>query len=134
MFDVITYALARGYTNAAISQAGGGKEIEVETISGTIPKDKLDELLKSDGNTIKCDNKIYRLSRIEGNNYKFMNSTTDGSGQVVNMTEFDLDKETGDFYTKQIIIEGSSVEWLERLVREHIEDNNIHVSSADRAY
>ena len=134
MFDVITYALARGYTNAAISQAGGSKEIEVETISGTIPKDKLDELLKSDGNVIKCDNKIYRLSRIEGNNYKFMNSTTDGSGQVVNMTEFDLDRETGDFYTKQIIIEGSSVEWLERLVREHIEDNNIHVSSADRAY
>lgn len=134
MFDVVTYALSRGYTNAAISQAGGSKEIEVETISGTIPKDKLDELLKSDGNTIKCDNKIYRLSRIEGNNYKFMNSTTDGSGQVVNMTEFDLDRETGDFYTKQIIIEGSSVEWLERLVREHIEDNNIHVSSADRAY
>ena len=95
MFDVITYALARGYTNAAISQAGGSKEIDVETISGTIPKDKLDELLKSDGNVIKCDNKIYRLSRIEGNNYKFMNSTTDGSGQVVNMTELDLDREAG---------------------------------------
>ena len=135
MFDVVTYALSRGYTNAAISQAGGGtKEIEVETISGTIPKDKLDELLKSGGAMIKCDNKFYRLARIEGDNYKYMNSTTDGSGQVVNMTELNLNKETGDFFTKQIIIEGSSVELLEQLVREHIEDNNIHVSSADRAY
>ena len=50
------------------------------------------------------------------------------------MTELDIDKETGDFFIKQIIIEGSSVEWLEQLVREHIEDNNIHVSENDRAY
>ena len=46
MFDVVTYALARGYTNAAISQAEGGKEIDVETISGTIPKEELDEFIK----------------------------------------------------------------------------------------
>ena len=40
MLDVVTYALARGYTNAAINQAGNGsKEVEVDTISGTIPKE-----------------------------------------------------------------------------------------------
>lgn len=134
MFDVVTYALARNYTNAAISQSEGGKEIDVETISGTIPKKELDELLKSAGNVVKCDGKYYRLARIEGDNYKYINSTTDGSGQVINMTELDIDSKTGDFYTKQIIIEGSSVEWLEQLVRHHIEDNTVHITATERNY
>ena len=133
--DMTTYILARGYTDGKINQSGGGsKEIEIETVSGQIPQEELDILLKSSSSLIKLDGKLYRLARIEGITYKYLNSSTDGSGQVINMTELDINKETGDFYTKQIIIEGSSVEWLERLVREHIEDNNIHVSSADRAY
>lgn len=133
--DMTTYILARGYTDGKINQSGGGsKEIEIETVSGQIPQEELDILLKSSSSLIKLDGKFYRLARIEGNNYKYINSTTDGTGQVINMTELDIDKETGDFFTKQIIIEGSSVEWLEQLVREHIEDNNIHVSSADRTY
>ena len=135
MFDVITYALARGYTNAAISQAGtGSKEIEVDTISGTIPKDKLDELLKSNNSIIVCDNRYYRLARIEGNNYKYINSTTNGQGQVINMTELDLDKETGDFYTKQIVFQGSSVQYLEDALNAHINDNNVHITATERNY
>ena len=135
MFDVITYALARGYTNAAISQAGtSSKEVEVDTISGTIPKEKLDELLKSNNSIIVCDNKYYRLARIEGNNYKYINSTTNGAGQVINMTELDLNKETGDFYTKQVVFEGSSVQYLEDALNAHIEDNNVHITATERNY
>jgi hypothetical protein len=135
MFDVVTYALARGYTNAVISQAGGGtKEIEIETISGAIPPDALAELMKSSNNIIKLDGKYYRLARIEGNNYKYISSFTNGAGQVINMVELDINKDTGEFTSKPIIFEGSSVEYLEEMLQEHINDNNIHVSSADRTY
>jgi len=139
MIDVTTYILARNYADGKIKPSpgpspdpSGGKEIEIETVSGEIPADKLKELLESSNNLIKCDGKYYRLARIEGNNYKYLNSSTTGSGQVINMTELNVDKETGDFYTKQILIEGSSVEYLEQIVQEHINDNNLHVSSADR--
>lgn len=133
MFDVVTYALSRGYTNAVINQAGGGtKEIEIETISGTIPKDKLDELLKSPGNVIKCDDKYYRLARKEGDNLKYISAYTNGSGQVISMSELDIDKVTGDFYTKPIIIEGSSVEHLEEMLLEHINDSTVHITDNER--
>ena len=135
MFDVVTYALSRGYTNAAISQAGGGtKEIEIETISGIIPPDVLAELLKTPNTTIKIEDKCFRLSRVEGDTYKYMSAYTNGAGQIINMTELDINKNTGEFNSKPIIFEGSSVEYLEEMLQEHINDNNIHVSSADRAY
>jgi len=135
MLDVISYALARGYTNAAISQAGSGsKEIEVEEISGAVPKDKLDELLKSNRNIIVCNGRYYCLARIEGNNYKYINSTTNGAGQVINMTELDIDKNTGDFFTKQIVFEGSSVQYLEDALNAHINDNNVHITATERNY
>ena len=138
MIDVTTYILARTYTDvkvgASSSQESGnaGKEVEIETISGQLPEDNLTNLLESSNSVIKCDGKYYRLARIEGNNYKYINSSTNGSGQVINMTELDVDKTTGEFSTKQILIEGSSVEALEELLRGHIENNNLHVSSADR--
>ena len=135
MFDVVTYALSRGYTNAAISQAGGGtKEIEVEAISGIIPKDKLDELLKSPGNVIKCDDKYYRLARIEGNNLKYISSYTNGAGQIINMTELDINKDTGEFNSKPIIFEGSSVEYLEERLNSHISDSTVHITATERNY
>jgi hypothetical protein len=135
MLDVLTYALVRGYTNAAINQAGSGtKEIEVEIISGSIPKEKLDELLKSTSNVIKCDDKYYRLARIEGNNLKYISSYTNGSGQIINMVELDIDKTTGDFSTKQIIFEGSSVAYLEEQLQDHINDNTVHITATERNY
>ena len=138
MVDVTTYILARGYTNGAIAQHGDDgttvKEIEVETISGQLPAEDLEALLKSSAAVVKLEGRIYRLARIEGNNYKYLNSATNGSGQVINMIELDIDKTTGEFSTKQILIEGSAVGELEDLLRAHIEDNNVHITATERNY
>ena len=135
MFDVTTYILARSYTNTAIAESGGGsKEIEIETTTGQLPAETLAELIDKDSAVVKLDGKIYRLARIENNDYKYLNSTTNGEGQTINMTELNIDKITGDFYTKQIIIEGSSVQWLEDELLAHINNNNVHITATERNY
>jgi len=136
MLDITTYILARRSASIIAQQAV--EEIEPEVIieesSGTLPPDVLAKIVGANAAYIKLENKIYRLSRIETNNYKFINSYTDGSGQVVSMIELDIDKTSGEFTTKPLIIQGSSVADLERRLEEHINDNNIHVSENDRAY
>ena len=133
MIDITTFILARGYTNAAIAASGGGKptEVDIETASGTIPAEALEQL-ENKGAIIALDNKIYRLSRIEGDTYKYICSITNGSGQTINMTELNIDKNTGDFFTKIIVFNSGSVEYLEERLNNHIADSVAHITSSER--
>ena len=135
MIDITTYILAKGYTNAAIAESGGGKpaEVEIADVSGTIPAEQLDQLTNK-GAIIVLENKVYRLSRIESNTYKYINSVTNGTGQTINMTELDIDKDTGDFNTKQIVFNSGSVEYLEERLNNHISDNTVHITATERNY
>lgn len=133
MIDITTYILAKGYTDAAIEAGGGGKpaEVDIETTSGTIPAEALEQLTNK-GAIIALENKIYRLSRIEGDTYKYICSVTNGEGQTINMTELNIDKNTGDFFTKIIVFNSGSVEYLEERLNNHIADNVAHITSSER--
>ncbi len=135
MIDITTYILAREATKAIIDEEGGigSKVVNVESSSGHLDQDTLDILKKSPSNLIVVDKKIYRLSRIEGNNYKYINSLTDSTSQFVKMSELDVNQETGDFSTKVLTIEGQSVEQLRLEFEAHRDNNVIHVTSADRS-
>ena len=133
MIDITTFILAKGYTNAAIAASGGGKptEVDIETTSGTIPAEALEQLTNK-GAIIALENKIYRLSRIENDTYKYICSITNGSGQTLSMTELNIDKNTGDFFTKQIVFNSGSVEYLEERLNNHIADSVAHITSSER--
>ena len=133
MLDITTYILARGYTDGAIAASGGGKpaEVVITDVSGTIPAEELDEL-KNKGALIVLEDKIYRLSRIENNTYKYICSITNGSGQTIVMTELNIDEATGDFFTKQLVFNSGSVEYLEERLDNHIADNIAHITDAER--
>ena len=137
MIDITTYILARGYTAGAIAQfsesgAAKMKEVEIADVSGQIPEAELNSLLSSSGSIIKLEGKYYRLARIEGDNYKYINSTTTGAGQTCNMTELTVDKNTGDFTTKQILFASASVQYVEDELQAHVMDSSAHVSTSDR--
>lgn len=131
MFDLTTYILSREFATALVDKQAG-KTIETETSSGHIDEEGISKLRDSDASLIKADGKLYRLSRVEGSNYKYLNTHTDGSSQIAQMTEIDLNINTGDFTLKDVMIEGAPVEELRRLVESHINNTEVHVSSADR--
>ena len=133
MLDITTFILARGYTDGAIAASGGGKptEVVITDVSGTIPAKELEELTNK-GALIVLDNKIYRLSRIENNNYKYICSITNGNGQTIVMTELNIDSTTGDFFTKQLVFNSGSVEYLEERLDSHMADNIAHITDAER--
>ena len=134
--DMTTYILARGYTDGKIASSEGGKPkdvtINLEDVTGQIPEEDLEKLFETNNSVIILEGKYYRLARIEGDSYKYINSTTTGAGQSCNMTELDINKETGEFSTKQILFAGSSVQYLEDALNTHIENTTMHVSAADR--
>jgi len=136
--DVTTYILARGYTDGKIATSEGGKPkdvvINLEDVEGQIPEEDLQKMLETNSPLIILDGKYYRLARIEGNSLKYINSTTTGAGQSCNMTELDINKETGEFSTKQILFAGSSVQYLEDALNAHINDNNVHITNTERNY
>ena len=132
MFDITTFLLTKDYTTAIVSKQAG-KTVDIESASGELDEDALKSLLESVQSTVVLENKVYRLSRIEGNTYKYINTKTDGTKQTIDMTELDINKITGKFTTKQLVIEGSSVAELWEIVDNHINDSSIHISDADRA-
>ena len=136
MLDITTYILARRSAVIAAQQAveENEPEIIIEEASGTLPTDVLSKILSATAAFIRLDDKLYRLSRVEDNTYKFINSYTDGLGQVISMNELDINKISGEFTVKPLIIQGSSVADLERRLQEHIENSDIHVTAAEKAY
>ena len=132
MFDITTFLLTKDYTTAIVSKQAG-KTVDIESASGELDEDALKSLLESVQSTVVLENKVYRLSRIEGDTYKYINTKTDGTKQTIDMTELDINKITGKFTTKQLVIEGSSVAELWEIVDNHIKDSSIHISGADRA-
>ena len=132
MFDITTFLLTKDYTTAVVSKQAG-KTVDIESTSGELDEDALKSLLESVQSTVVLENKVYRLSRIEGDTYKYINTKTDGTKQTIDMTELNINKITGKFTTKQLVIEGSSVAELWEIVDNHIKDSSVHISSADRA-
>ena len=132
MFDITTFLLTKDYTTAIVSKQAG-KTVDIESASGELDEDALKSLLESVQSTVVLENKVYRLSRIEGDTYKYINTKTDGTKQTIDMTELNINKITGKFTTKQLVIEGSSVAELWEIVDNHINDSSVHISSADRA-
>ena len=132
MFDITTFLLTKDYTTAIVSKQAG-KTVDIESASGELDEDALKSLLESVQSTVVLENKVYRLSRIEGDTYKYINTKTDGAKQTIDMTELDINKITGKFTTKQLVIEGSSVAELWEIVDNHINDSSVHISDTDRA-
>ena len=135
MIDITTWALARAYTNAAIASIpGGGAEVDIVDQSGTLSPEGLEKLKETKESVVVLDDMVYRLARIEGNNYKYLCTYTTGPGTIPSMKELDINIETGDYFTKQLVIEGSSVEYLEERLNNHIADTNVHISSSERNF
>ena len=135
MIDVATYILARGYTDAAISRSGGdAPELVITDSSGVISEEGLSILKDKKSSLVLLDGKIYRLARIEDSNYKYICTYTNSSASVPNMIELDVNIETGNFNTKQLTIEGQSVEYLEIRLNEHIENNSVHITDTERNF
>ena len=135
--DMTTYMLARGYVDGKIASSDGKQqdvEITIEAITGQIPAEDLEKLFATNNSVVILDGKYYRLARIEGDNYKYINSTTNSAGQTCNMTELDINKNTGEFETKQIVFQGSSVQYLEDELQAHINDNSVHITATERNY
>lgn len=132
MFDITTYILSTKTAAAIAGKAAGGKTVDVQTSSGQLDEDALNTLKESKSNIIILQDKVYRLSRIEGADYKYINSLTDGSSQIVKMTELNINIDTGEFETKILIIEGQAVEELIERLEHHESNFNIHVSEEDR--
>ena len=132
MIDITTFILAKSYTNAAIAEAGGGAPVEVDisSVSGVIPAEELEQL-ENKGAIISLENKVYRLSRIENDTYKYICAITNGIGQTINMTELNVDKNTGEFFTKQIVFNSGSVEYLEERLDNHVADSTAHITSSE---
>lgn len=131
MFDVTTFILSREFTTAVVNKQAG-KTVEIESSSGHIDEDSLKSLLESNESRITLDGKVFRLSRIEGNYLKYINTFTEGDDTSVSMTELSLNKESGDFTSKDIVIGGGDVEELRQEFNEHKNNNSIHVSTNDR--
>lgn len=78
--------------------------------------------------------RVYRLSRVEQNSYKYINTRTDGASDLVKMTELDLNITTGEFTIRDISVEGQSVEELEEKVDNHIADTTVHITQEEREF
>lgn len=134
MFDITTYIWATKTASVIAEKASGGKTIKVETSTGQLDEDALNVLKESNASMVILNGKVYRLSRIEGITYKYINSKTDGTDEVVTMTELDINIQTGEFSTKILVIENQSVEDLERRLNAHIHDTSAHLTEEERAY
>ena len=133
MFDITTYIWATKTAVAIAETAAGAKTIDINTSTGQLDEESLNLLKQSRGSMIVAVNKVYRLSRIEGNTYKYINSLTDGASDLVKMSELDLNIETGYFSIRDISVEGQSVEELEEKVDNHIADTTAHITAEERA-
>lgn len=131
MFDITTYILAREYAATVVTKKAGA-EVEVVSASGKIDEDSLQKLMASNASFITLDKKVYRLSRIEGEVRKYLNTCTDGDHRVVKMTELNLNSSTGDFHTKILINDHEEVEQLREELRVHEDNSSIHVAESDR--
>lgn len=132
MFDLTTYIWATKTAVGIAEKAGGAKAVDISTTTGQLDEEALQTLKDSKANIIVLQQKVYRLSRIEGNDYKYINSLTEGASEYVSMTELNININTGEFYTKVLTIEGQSIEELERRFNAHVNNMGLHVSEEDR--
>lgn len=131
MFDVTTYILARQFATLLVNERAG-TIVTVESASGHLDEESLKNLLQSDASTLKYGNKVYRLSRIEGNNYKYVNTRSNGAADVVSISEIDVDIETGDFSLRPLIIDSTPVDELREEFEAHRDNTDIHTTAEEK--
>ena len=134
MFDLTTYIWATKTATAIAETATGSKTVDINTSTGQLDEEALETLKQSKGNMIVAVGKVYRLSRVEQNSYKYINTRTDGASDLVKMTELDLNITTGEFTIRDISVEGQSVEELEEKVDNHIADTTAHITAEEREF
>lgn len=136
MIDVTTYILSRHYADVAIkiSEKESNPELVVTNISGEFSPEGLSILKDKKNALIILENKLFRLTRIEGDVYKYICTYTNGSANSPSMLELDVDINTGYFNTRQLTIEGSSVEYLEERLNAHINNKIVHTNSKERNF
>ena len=134
-FDITAYILSKEFTAVTVKSAvdkQAGQTVELVDSSGTLNQETLDTLNNSISNTIILDHKVYRLNSITDDLYKYICTVTDRTDNVISMTELRINKTTGDFETKQLIVDQSPVGELKRQFDEHLADMEAHITQAER--
>ena len=131
MFDITTYIWCTKTAKSLIDKVGG-KTVDIETSTGQLDEEALKILEESKSSMLVLNQKVYRLSRIEGTTYKYINSLTDGSSRVISITELDVDTTTGNFESKILMIDNTALEELRAEFEAHRDNNLRHVSDEER--
>ena len=134
-FDITAYILSKEFTAVTVKSAvdkQAGQTVELVDSSGTLNQETLDTLNNSISNTIILDHKVYRLNSITNELYKYICTVTDRTDGVISMTELRINKTTGDFETKQLIVDQSPVTELRHEFEEHLADMEAHITQAER--
>ena len=136
MLDVTTYLLSRRYADVAvkIAEKESNPELVVTDISGEFSPEGLSIIKDKKNALIILENRLFRLTRIEDKNYKYLCTATTGDSTIPSMIELDVNTETGYFSTRQLTIEGSSVEYLEERLNAHINDKTVHITNKERNF
>ena len=133
MFDITTYILSKDFTTKVVNKQAG-RQIILADYTGQLDEEQLKILKESTSSTIILDNKLYRLSAITNKEFKYIASATDGDSNIVWMVELVINKETGDFKTKNLIVDQVPVETLRAEFEAHRDNADIHVTLEDKAY
>jgi hypothetical protein len=131
--DITTYVLVKEFTTAVVNKQAG-YQLELPEYTGKLDEDALNKIAESIQTSIILDGKLYKLSRITGTEYKYVNLTTDGRETVVSMTELDIHKETGEFSTRRLITDQSEVGELRQEFEAHRDDEVRHITAEEREY
>lgn len=131
--DITTFLLAKDFTTAVVNKQAG-KEVMLAEYSGKLDEDALNSLKESIASAINLDGKIYRLASITSTEYRYINTMTEGATTVVSMTELDINKKTGEFTTKILIVDQTPVGELKAELENHIADMTMHITAEERDY
>lgn len=133
MFDITTYILSKDFTTKVVNKQAG-RQIVLADYTGQLDEEQLKILKESTSSTIILDNKLYRLSATTNKEFKYIASATDGESVVLSMTELVINKRTGEFQTKNLIVDQTPVEELKAEFEAHRDNADIHVTLEDKAY
>lgn len=131
--DITTFLLSKSFTTAIVNKRAG-KEIMLADYSGQLDEDALNSLKESISSSINLDGKIYRLASMTSTEFRYINTMTEGATTVVSMTELDINKTTGEFFTKILIVDQTPVAELKAELEAHIADMTMHITDDERNY
>ena len=133
MFDITAYILSKQFTTAVVNRQAG-QEIDLARYDGRLDAEALAAMKESAQSIVNLDGKIYRLTFITDSEYKYINTITEGTSTVISMTELDIDKETGEFSTKPLIVDQTPVGSLRAEFENHRDDEVRHITAEERDF